>query len=83
MASAGIGSQFGAKKEVTWGTAATVDKFFEFESESLNLDQTYVDALGLRAARTFAPSSADEEDHPVRGRGPADRVPAEARRVLP
>jgi hypothetical protein len=57
MASSGVGSQFGAKKETTWGTAVTVDKFFEFESESLNLDQTYYDGLGLRAARTFAPSS--------------------------
>lgn len=58
MASAGIGSQFGAKKETTWGTAATpVDKFFEFESESLNLDRNYFDGLGLRAGRTFAPSN--------------------------
>jgi hypothetical protein len=53
MASAGIGSQFGAKKETTWGTAVTVDKFFEYESESLSLDQTYYDGLGLRAGRTF------------------------------
>jgi hypothetical protein len=53
----GIGSQFGAKKESTWGTAVTVDKFFEFESESLSLDRTYYDGLGLRAGRTFAPSN--------------------------
>lgn len=57
MASAGLGSQFGAKKETTWGTAVTVDKFFEYESESLSLDQNYYDGLGLRAARTFAPSN--------------------------
>jgi hypothetical protein len=57
MASAGIGSQFGAKKETTWGTAVTVDKFFEFESESLSLDRNYYDGLGLRAGRTFAPSN--------------------------
>lgn len=57
MASAGIGSQFGAKKESVWGTAVTVDKFFEFESESLALDRNYYDGLGLRAGRTFAPSS--------------------------
>jgi hypothetical protein len=57
MASSGLGSQFGAKKETTWGTAVTVDKFFEFESESLALDRTYFDGLGLRAARTFAPSN--------------------------
>jgi hypothetical protein len=57
MASSGIGSQFGAKKESVWGTAVTVDKFFEFESESLSLDRTYYDGLGLRAGRTFAPSN--------------------------
>lgn len=57
MASAGIGSQFGAKKETTWGTAVTVDKFFEFESESLALERNYYDGLGLRANRTFAPSN--------------------------
>jgi hypothetical protein len=57
VASAGIGSQLGAKKETTWGTAVTVDTFFEFESESLALDRNYYDGLGLRAGRTFAPSS--------------------------
>jgi hypothetical protein len=57
MASTGLGSQFGAKKETTWGTAVTVDKFFEYESESLGLDQNYYDGLGLRAGRTFAPTS--------------------------
>lgn len=57
MASAGIGSQFGAKKETTWGTPVTVDKFFEFESESLALERNYFDGLGLRANRTFAPSN--------------------------
>ena len=56
MASAGLGSQFGAKKETVWGTAVTVDKFFEFESESLSLDQSYYDGLGLRASRTFGPT---------------------------
>jgi hypothetical protein len=57
MASSGLGSQFGAKKETTWGTAVTVDKFFEFEGEGLSLDQTYFDGLGLAAGRTFAPQS--------------------------
>ena len=31
-----IGHQFGFKKEVTWGTAVTVDRFLEFTSESLS-----------------------------------------------
>lgn len=57
MASAGIGSQLGAAKETTWGTAVTPTKFFEFESESLSLNRDYYDGLGLRAGRTFAPFS--------------------------
>jgi hypothetical protein len=57
MANTGLGSQLGFKKETTWGTAVTVDTFFEFESESLSLDPTYYDGLGLRAGRTFAPQS--------------------------
>ena len=41
-ANTGLGSQFGMKKESTWGTAVTVDTFYKYESESLSLDQTYV-----------------------------------------
>lgn len=54
---AGIGSQFGAKKESVWGTAVTVDKFWEYDSESLSLDQTYYDGIGLRAGRTAMPQN--------------------------
>src|SRR6187431_3281797 len=57
MASTGLGSQLGLKKESVWGTAVTVDKFFKYESESLALDQTYVDPIGLQAGVTFAPQS--------------------------
>lgn len=57
MANTGLGSQLGFAKESTWGTPVTVTKFFEYESESLNLDRTYYDGLGLRAGRSFAPSS--------------------------
>lgn len=52
-----VNSQFGFKKETTWGTAVTVDKFFEYESESLNLSREYYDGVGLRADTTFGPSS--------------------------
>jgi hypothetical protein len=52
-----VNSQFGFKKETTWGTAVTVDKFFEFESESLSLNREYYDGVGLRADTTFGPSS--------------------------
>jgi hypothetical protein len=57
MANTGLGSQLGVKKETTWGTAVVPDTFFEFESESLTLDPTYYDGLGLAAGRTFAPQS--------------------------
>ena len=33
-----VNSQFGFKKETTWGTAVTVDKFFEYETESFELN---------------------------------------------
>src|ERR1051326_2152411 len=57
MANTGLGSQLGLKKETTWGTAVTVDKFFKYESESFALDQNYVDPIGLQAGITFAPQS--------------------------
>jgi hypothetical protein len=57
MANSGVGSQAGGAKETTWGTAVTPTKFWEYESESLNLDHNYYDGAGLVAGRTFAPSS--------------------------
>lgn len=73
MASAGIGSQAGAKKESTWGTAVTPDVFYEYESESFNLDQTYYDGLGLRAGRTFAPQNRTKKT--TRSAGGAINLP--------
>src|SRR6478735_12817536 len=52
-----VNSQFGFKKETTWGTAVTVDKFFEYESESLSGTSEYYDGVGLRADTTFAASA--------------------------
>jgi hypothetical protein len=52
-----VNSQFGFKKETTWGTAVTVDKFFEYESESFAGTSNYYDGVGLRADTTFAGSS--------------------------
>jgi hypothetical protein len=57
MANTGLGSQLGLKKETTWGTAVTVDKFFRYESETFALERTYVDPVGLQAGITFAPQS--------------------------
>lgn len=53
----GLGSQFGLSKETTYGTVVTPAKFFEFDSESLNLDLTYQESVGLRAGRTFQPAA--------------------------
>jgi len=57
MANTGLGSQFGVKKETTWGTAVTVDTFFEYTSEAFTLERQYHDSLGLVAGRTFSPSN--------------------------
>jgi hypothetical protein len=57
MANTGLGSQLGLKKESTWGTAVTVDKFFKYEGESFGLERSYVDPVGLQAGVTFAPQS--------------------------
>lgn len=39
---------FGFKKETTYGTAVTVDRFPEFTSESITQDNEYIDSEGLR-----------------------------------
>jgi hypothetical protein len=52
----GLGSQFGLKKESVYGTAVVPDKFYEFDSASLALDQNYEDGVGLKANRTVQPS---------------------------
>jgi hypothetical protein len=47
----GLNSQLGYKAETTWGTAVTVDRFAEFDSESLKLDIERVEHMGLRPTR--------------------------------
>ncbi len=44
----GLDAQFGFKAETTWGTAVTVDKFAEFNSESLTNEPTFREPTGLR-----------------------------------
>jgi len=61
MASSGLGSQFGAKKESAWGTAVTVDTFFEYSSESLSRENEYYEPETLRAGRTFQPSGTTRQ----------------------
>ncbi len=45
----GLSSQLGVKAETTWGTAVTVDRFFEFNSAGLQWEPTWVEGQGLRA----------------------------------
>ena len=47
----GIASQFGLKAESTVGTRAVPDRFLEYVSESLKLDQEFLMSRGLRAGR--------------------------------
>lgn len=44
----GLDAQFGFKAETIWGTAVTVDHFLEFNSESLNMEPTFLEPTGLR-----------------------------------
>ena len=44
----GLDAQFGFKAETTWGTAVTVDKFLEFNSESITNEPTFLEPTGLR-----------------------------------
>jgi hypothetical protein len=69
MANTGLGSQLGLKKETTWGTAVTVDKFFKFESETFTMDQNYVDPIGLQAGITVAPQSLTKRTTRTAGGG--------------
>lgn len=48
-----LDAQLMVKQESTWGTAVTVDRAYEFNSESLNKDITYTDSAGLRTGTTF------------------------------
>lgn len=45
----GVIAQLGVVDEVTWGTAVTVTRFFEFNEESMELDAQRIESAGLRA----------------------------------
>lgn len=71
----GLGSQFGLSKESTYATIVTPAKFYEFDSETLKLAPTYQDAVGLRAGRTFQPSSRTRQTIRQAGGGVVMDVP--------
>lgn len=49
--------QFGMKKESAYGTAVTVDRFYEFLSAPFKLDKTIVQGAGMRAGSRVARSA--------------------------
>lgn len=49
----GLDAQLGYKLEATTGTAVTVDKFLEFNSESMDFDPGYIEPEGLRVGIKF------------------------------
>lgn len=53
----GLGSQIGAKKETVYGTPVTVDRFFEFSTESIAFDKNYRQSTQLRAGRVYPSAS--------------------------
>jgi hypothetical protein len=76
----GIGSWLGIKKESTFGTAVTVDRFYEFNSESTKYNKNTVVGEGLRSGglvpranrRVVTTKSSEgdfEIDLPTRGLG--------------
>lgn len=49
----GLDAQLGYKLESTVGTAVTVDKFIEFDTESFEFDPSWIEPEGLRAGVKF------------------------------
>lgn len=47
----GISAQLGLKAESVYGTPVTVDRFYEFESEAIDIDIAKVEAPLLGAGR--------------------------------
>src|SRR5215216_1921709 len=70
-----VNSQWMMKKETTWGTAVTVDKPFEYESETFAGSSEYSDNVGLRADTTFASSSRTKKLKRTAGGGMTMSLP--------
>jgi Phage tail tube protein len=49
----GLSAQIGLKTESTVGTEITVDRFYEFLSESITFQPTWLDSAGLKAGQAF------------------------------
>src|SRR5260221_6328123 len=53
----GLSGQVGAVAEVTYGTPVTVSHFYEFLSENLQFNPTWLDGQGLKAGQAYNRSS--------------------------
>ncbi|MBY8342016.1 phage tail tube protein [Streptomyces spinosirectus] len=53
----GLDAQLMVGEEVTWGTAVTPNKTFEFNDESLKLDPTFLEPTGLRVGTKYKRAS--------------------------
>src|SRR5499427_5644314 len=53
----GLSGQVGAVAEVTYGTPVTVTHFYEFLSETLTFNPTWLDGMGLKSGQAFKRSS--------------------------
>jgi hypothetical protein len=49
----GLDGQLGVKAETTWGTPVTVDRFFEFNSETLEEVLGWLEPTGIRAGQKY------------------------------
>jgi hypothetical protein len=49
----GLDAQIGFAGESTWGTAVTVTRFLEFNTESMKFEPTWLEPVGLRAGTKF------------------------------
>ena len=49
----GLDAQLGFKLETTWGTPVTVDKFVEFDEESLTWEPSWIEPTGLRVGTKY------------------------------
>src|SRR5690242_16684725 len=53
----GLDGQLGVKAETTVGTAVTVDHFYEFDTEGLKFEPTWIEPSGLRVGTKFKRAS--------------------------
>jgi len=71
----GLASFLGAKRESVYGTYVAPDLYFEFDSESLTRQPTFLTSTGLRSGRMAAPISRHKQTTSTAGGGLTMKVP--------